>query len=236
MKLYIIRHADPDYEKGTITDYGHKEAAALAKRLDYQGVDAIYSSPMQRAIDTMKYTAKIVHKEPRIENWMQELSWMKKGSGEYKNPWDVPAELLLSQEPFPNHDNWHTFSAYAGNSIDNNFKRLKEDSDRFIGSLGYVRKGKVYECLQPNQDKVAVFCHAGFGLTWLAHLLQIPLTIAWSGFWLAPSSVTTIIFDQRSESVAMPRCIGLGDVSHLYESGLPTRPRGMHDNLKRELG
>lgn len=65
----------------------------------------------------------------------------------------------------------------------------------------------------------------------LAHLLEIPVTLMWSGFWLAPSSVTTILFDERSPGIAVPRCIGLGDVSHLYESGLPVKQRGIIANF-----
>ena len=78
---------------------------------------------------------------------------------------------------------------------------------------------------------MAVFCHGGFGLTWLAHLLEIPLSLVWSGFWMPPSSVTTILFDERSQEWATPRCIGFGDVSHLYEAGLPVRPRGIIANF-----
>ena len=32
MRLYIIRHADPDYPNRTITEKGHLEAQSLAKR------------------------------------------------------------------------------------------------------------------------------------------------------------------------------------------------------------
>lgn len=32
MRLYIIRHAEPDYENDTITAEGHKQAEALAKK------------------------------------------------------------------------------------------------------------------------------------------------------------------------------------------------------------
>lgn len=37
---------------------------------------------------------------------------------------------------------------------------------------------------------------------------------------LAPSSVTTVLFEERTKDYAVPRCIGLGDISHLYASGL----------------
>ncbi|MCA1595762.1 MAG: histidine phosphatase family protein, partial [Chloroflexi bacterium] len=57
MRLYIIRHADPDYPNNTITEDGHKEARALADRLAAEKLDRIYCSPMGRAIDTARYTA-----------------------------------------------------------------------------------------------------------------------------------------------------------------------------------
>jgi hypothetical protein len=71
-------------------------------------------------------------------------------------------------------------------------------------------------------------------VTWLAHLLDLPLTLVWSGFWLAPSSVTTILFDERSTVWATPRCLGVGDVSHLYAAGLPVQPAGITANVDEQ--
>lgn len=69
---------------------------------------------------------------------------------------------------------------------------------------------------------VAVFCHGGFGLTWLARLLQMPVSQVWSSFYLAPSSVTTVLFDERSLNKAVPRAISVGETGHLYAAGLKT--------------
>ena len=66
---------------------------------------------------------------------------------------------------------------------------------------------------------------------WLAHLLEIPLSLVWVGFWLPPSSVPTVLFEERSSKRAAPRCIGLGDVAHLYAAGSPVRPRGSKGNV-----
>jgi probable phosphoglycerate mutase len=35
------------------------------------------------------------------------------------------------------------------------------------------------------------------------------------------------LFDERSPEWAVPRCIGLGDVSHLYAAELPVQARGI---------
>lgn len=227
MRLYIIRHGDPDYEKGTITEHGHKEAEALSKRLASYGIDKIYSSPMNRAIHTMDYTKNLLKIEPTVHDWMEELQWVDKNTG---SPWNVPGEIILNQGSFPSHENWHHLSEYKGLDLKDKFETLKMNSDNFIEGLGYKRDGQKYKCLQHNEDSIAIFCHGGFGLAWLSHLLNIPLTLVWAGFWLAPSSVTTVIFEKRSEDYAVPRCLGLGDTSHLYEAGLPIRSRGILAN------
>ncbi len=54
----------------------------------------------------------------------------------------------------------------------------------------------------------------------------------WAGFWHAPTAVTTILFDERSEKWAVPRALCVGDTSHLYAAGLPVRPRGIIANYE----
>jgi len=73
MRLYIIRHADPDYANNTITPAGQAEGGALAAHIQTLGVDEIYSSPQGRAIDTARYTTDLLNQPIRIEPWLQEL-------------------------------------------------------------------------------------------------------------------------------------------------------------------
>lgn len=233
MRLYIIRHADPDYPNNTITPGGHLEAQALAKRMASHGLDRIYVSPMGRAMDTMRYTSELLGIEPNVEEWTQELSLkLEETPWGRLSHWDLPGEVIRSQDPLPTHHTWQELDYYRQTAAPDTFQRLKDCSDEFLARQGFERDGGKYRILRENnRDRVAVFCHGGFGLTWLAHLLEIPLTLMWSGFWLPPSSVTTILFDERSPGWATPRCIGLGDVSHLYEAGLPVKPRGIIANF-----
>lgn len=231
MRLYLIRHADPDYPNKTITERGHAEARALATRLVGEKLDRIYSSPLGRAVDTMRYTADLLAlpREPVIEDWTQEMvipavhmdAWGKAAV------WDLPGEVIRGRERPPSYDDWHTLPYVGETPIAALFEELKAASDAFLARHGYEREGGRYRCVQPNRERIAVFCHGGFGLAWLAHLLEIPLALMWSGFWLAPSSVTTILLEQRSEQWAVPRCVGMGDVSHLYAAGLSISPRGI---------
>lgn len=235
MKLFIIRHADPDYPNKTITPDGHLEAQALAKRMVKLGLDRIYCSPRGRALHTMQYTADALNMKATILDWTQELDSLsfKAVSPWYIDvAWEIPGEVLLNQKTLPSHHDWYTQSDLKALNAKEVFEDLIQHSDEFLKTLGLERQGTRYQIVRPNVEKVAVFCHGGFGVTWLAHLLQIPLTIMWAGFWLAPASVTTILFDKRSPEWATPRCIGLGDTSHLYEAGLEIKPRGIKGNFE----
>ena len=230
MRLYIIRHADPDYPNNTITEAGHREAQALAKRLTTMGVDRLYSSPLCRARHTMQYTADLLEMEATVEDWTQELSGLETESPEWGRLgiWDLPGEVYRAGEEHPAHDTWHALPPLAGSPAPAKLAALADASDAFMARHGYQREGRRYRVVRSNRERLAVFCHGAFGLSWLAHLLEIPLPLAWSGFWLPPSSVTTILMEERSADWAVPRCLGLGDVSHLYEAGLPVSPRGIY--------
>lgn len=232
MRLYIIRHAEPDYENDTITPEGRFEAKALAERLSKHGLDRIYCSPLGRARHTMEYTSQLLGIEPVIEEWTEEIDLTVE-----QPPWgrllfcDVPGEIIRSNDQYMDNKTWHKKEPFNSTEFQVKFESLKKYSDDFISRQGYERDGGCYRCLMPNRDKIAVFCHAGFGLTWLAHLLGVCPTLMWAGFWLPPSSVTTVLFDERSNEWAVPRCIGLGDISHLYKAQLSVKACGIKANF-----
>ena len=226
MRLYIIRHADPDYEKGTITEHGHLESAALAQRMQYECIDQIYCSTMQRAIDTMSYTQKCTGIEPIMCDWMREVEWADT-IDDYTNPWDLPGDLLLNEPDLPNEENWTRNPFFDGEYVSRDLKTRIHAMEQFLSQLGYERDGKHFIETKENHTKVAMFCHAGFGNAMISYLLNIPLTLQWAGFWLAPTSVTTILFSKRNGRIVVPRCIALGDTSHLYKNELTIKPRGL---------
>lgn len=229
MRLYIIRHAEPDYPNNTITEQGHREAKALADRMAGERLDRIYSSPLGRAMDTMRCTSEHFPCVPAIEDWTRELSIPAVDMDQWGKMaiWNLPGEIIRGRETFPTHDDWLDIESYGGPGVRSLFEELKAGSDAFLARHGYERVGGRYRCVQPNRERIAVFCHGGFGLAWLAHLLEIPLPLVWSGFFLAPSSVTTVLMEQRSDEWAVPRCFGLSDVSHLHIAGLPVSTSGV---------
>lgn len=234
MRLYLIRHGDPDYENDCLTEKGHKEARALAKRLAAHGLDRIYVSPQRRAKETMLYTAELLGMEYQVELWTREL-WPEFA---IESPWgrimtmDIPGEYFREKDEMPGCESWRQDQYLHNETIARTYDHISRQSDAFFKALGYERAGRRYRILSANTEQVAVFCHAGFGLTWLSQLLELPMSSVYSGFWLAPTSVTTILFEERSKEWAVPKCIGLGDVSHLYEAGLPVSFRGLYANYR----
>ncbi|HEV8604463.1 MAG TPA: histidine phosphatase family protein [Tepidisphaeraceae bacterium] len=234
MRLYIIRHADPDYERDNLTPAGHLEARALSERMERIAPTHIYSSPMGRAKATMQYSAERLGMQGIVEDWMAELSDCRLTLEPWGRlvMWDIPGEIIRAKAPYATQENWHELSCLSVPNFRERFEKLKGNSDEFISRHGYGREGGLYRPVRPNRDRIAVFCHGGFGLCWLAHLLEIPLPLMFAGFFLHPSSVTTILFDERSKEWAVPKCIGMGDISHLYANELPPQPSGIKANYE----
>ena len=59
MKIIIVRHGDPDYEKDSLTELGWKEAEALSERMKNIKADECYVSPLGRAKDTASLSLRL---------------------------------------------------------------------------------------------------------------------------------------------------------------------------------
>ena len=65
-------------------------------------------------------------------------------------------------------------------------------------------------------------------LSCLTGMSLIPLL---HSFIMAPSSITTMVSEERRKGEVFFRCAGLGDVSHLYASGEPVSTSGRFKEL-----
>ena len=75
MRILIIRHGDPDYEKDSLTEKGWREAALLAERISQMEVAAFYVSPLGRARDTAGLTLEKMNRKAVVCDWLQEPSF-----------------------------------------------------------------------------------------------------------------------------------------------------------------
>lgn len=72
LRILIIRHAEPDYAKDSLTEKGWREAEFLADKLEHEKIDACYLSPLGRAQDTAKVT--LAHRaKAKTLGWLREF-------------------------------------------------------------------------------------------------------------------------------------------------------------------
>ena len=218
MRLYIIRHADPDYANDTITELGRRQAEVLGERLERIQLDHLYSSPMGRARATAAATEKRKGMAATVLSWTRECHMVYEnppGSGKKGQIWDLDGHRIRGFNPLPTDQTWNSLPPMDNPEYGRILEEIGQHSDQFLAGHGYVREGGVYRVERSHTEAMAVFCHGGFGLNWLSHLLAIAPPIMWAGFFLHPTSITTILFDERGDGMATPRCMGLGDVAHL---------------------
>lgn len=227
MLLFIIRHGDPIYDPDSLTKKGHWQAQALGKRLAMHGLDRIFSSPMIRAQQTAQPTCDLLHKTAQIEDWMSEDTLWKESAIQREDgvtTWPFHAldnTVFRSEENYALGEEWINMPCFHRMKENGAYDRIVRCSDDFLARLGYRREGHVYRIEKASEERVAAFCHQGFGTTWLSHLLQIPPHLFWSSFDLSHTGVTVLEFANRPNGLTAPKCLCLSDLSHLYGEGLP---------------
>lgn len=228
MRILIIRHADPEYSIDNLTDDGKKQAQALANRLA-SGLEGklthIYSSPLGRAQATAAPTSAATGIPVSIEPWTRELNfWPPLPGGNELASWDLGGATIEKRDALSVGNQWSEgFRSTFLPEVSEKYADLQAASDAFIGRHGYERIGAGrYRAQKANRDIIAVFCHGGFGAAWLAHLLHIPLASAFAALYLAPSSLSTVLFDERGVDAVSPRALSISDTGHLYAQGLAT--------------
>ena len=230
MILYIIRHGDPIYNPDSLTPKGHLQAKALAKRFLVGGLDKIYSSPMIRAQQTAQPTAELLGLPIEIEPWTEELAaakdfFVEKRKSDGKRNWifGVNPTYFRNNESIKYFDNWYEapfFKDHPEKDFKGGFERIQKASDEFLARNGYERDGVVYNVIRPNDEKIAVFCHAGFGSIWISHLLGLPPHLAWGNIYMPCTSVATFEFTNYENGLTLPGLRQMADLSHLYNEGL----------------
>lgn len=217
MLLYIIRHADPNYENDTITEFGRQEADALAEWLKDKRIDKIYTSPLGRAIDTARPTLEAKRMTHEILPWTQErMHYME---SHLMKPNSVCSYGVSVQKGV------HDFKDFMETDRMKTIENMQKCSDDFFASLGFKREGLFYKIEAYNDDVIAVFCHGGFGCAWISHLLGVGAGMMFPCISLNTSSVTTFEFCNEETGYTRPILRRLGEITHIYNAGLRVNTR-----------
>ncbi len=223
MRILLIRHADPDYENDSLTDAGWREAECLADRLEKEKIDFFYVSPLGRARDTASVTLQRFGRDAEVLDWLREFDpqiWRPDDREKRHICWDWLPEDMSGDGLLYSADGWLDSAVMREGGVREEYERVCRGLDGLLAEHGYVREGRFYRAVRPNHDTLALFCHFGVGCVLLSHLISCSPMVLWHGLCAAPSSVTTLLTEERREGVASFRAWGYGDVSHLYAKGV----------------
>lgn len=224
MRILLIRHGDPDYEKDSLTEKGWREAELLADRLEKETLDHIYVSPMGRARDTAAETLRRLRREAEVCDWLREFQcqiWRPDDDTQRHISWDWLPQDHAADPDLDHADRWFENPAMAEADMKREYDWVTGSFDGLLDRHGYVRDGRVYRAERPNHETVALFCHFGVGCVLLSRLMNVSPMVLWHGLCAAPTSVTTVMTEERRRGVAQFRVTEYGDVSHLKLRGEP---------------
>ena len=221
MKLLIIRHGDPDYSIDSLTPTGWKEAQLLADRLCQLDVKAFYCSPLGRARDTASLTLQRLGRDATVLPWLQEFAAkVRKPNRDTDSvAWDWLPQDWTQDPRFFDLNQWTQPDAFVKANMDREANNVFTGVDALLAEHGYIRENNYYRADRPNEDTIVLFCHFGVSCVILSHLLHISPMLLWHGTCAAPSSVTSIVTEERRKGIAYFRMNAFGDTSHLYAAG-----------------
>ena len=221
MRLLFIRHGEPDYEKDSLTEKGFREAEHLADYLKDVRIDRCYVSPLGRAKDTAAPTLSKKQMQAVECDWLQEFpaKVIRPDKGYPINCWDFLPQDWTGVNEYYDKDLWAKTKLMEEGNVFQEYAHVTTEFDALLARHGYVREGNIYRVSRANRDTLAFFCHFALECVLLGHLIGASPMVLWHGFCAAPSSVTTVMTDERRKGAASFRVSRFGDVSHLYVKG-----------------
>jgi probable phosphoglycerate mutase len=193
MELIIVRHALPlrvERETGAadpeLSTEGHLQAEALGKYLAHESIDAIYSSPLARALQTATPLANHLNLAIREEDGVAEWD---RNSSEY-----IPMEEMRAA----NHPKWQAMM--RGEWVSD------EDQDGFykrvLGAFDSIIEAHRSEC-------VVVVCHGGVINYYISHILGMPSTQFFYPHYTSIHRIKAVSGGRRS-------LVALNETAHLH--------------------
>ncbi|MCR4749253.1 MAG: histidine phosphatase family protein [Lachnospiraceae bacterium] len=220
MRLLIVRHGDPDYENDALTSQGRLEAEALSERMKNIKADECYVSPLGRAKETAETSLK------KMNMKAEELEWLREFAPKVNRPqklgvaWDwLPQDWTNMPYAF-DFDRWTQYPALEEAGVQKERDWVYAEFSAFLERHGYKKEGKIFKVLEPNSDTIVLFCHFGLECILLSYLLNLSPFVLWHSTIAAPTSVTTVVTEERREGIAQFRMLAFGDTSHLYAAGI----------------
>ena len=198
MELLLIRHALPERVEGSsgpadpgLTDAGRRQAELLAEYLASERIDAVYTSPMRRAVETAAPLGDRLGVAPAV---VDEVAEYDRHSTDY-----VPIEELKAE----GDPRFHDPGLLAGLDPPHVF------AERVVGAVEQV-------VTEHPGGSAAVVCHGGVINAYLASVLG--LAVEPPGFFYPNyTSIHRVAATRTGER----SILAINETSHLRHTGLP---------------
>jgi probable phosphoglycerate mutase len=186
-KFLLIRHAT-NYTVGkriagrmpgvNLNKEGKDQANQLAKRLRHLPISFIYSSPLERAIETAQPLAQLLSKEVIINEDFLEINF-----GDWTN---LTIEELEKDKTFQLYNSFRSFTNIPGGEL------MVEAQTRVV-------KGLQKLCIKHPDQTVAIFSHGDLVKAAVAYYAGIPLDM-FLRLEINPASVSIInVFEETAQ-------------------------------------
>ena len=231
MILFYIRHGEPIYDPDSLTPLGRRQAEAVARRLALFGVDRVFTSSSNRAIETSRPLCDIlrIKPEPALD-WINEsYAWnelsVEDKAGHRHWCYDDERQLAAFSDPSVRAlgERWYEHRAFDGfPSFGEAVRRMRENAFPLLSSLGYAREESRagFKVVRDNPERIALFAHEGAGLLFLSTILDIPYPLFAPAFSMEHTGMTAVEFTDRG-GWCVPRVLQLSCDAHLYRDALP---------------
>lgn len=199
-RLYLIRHGETEWNRGgryqgwtdiALSEEGQWQAKLLAKRFEYMPLDAIYASPLKRAIATAEPIAKQKGLPIILDEHFKEINF-----GEWEG--HTVAELTEKYGK-PYTDFFENPFAHSMPG-EGSFHKVAERSMAGFEEIMKKHRGQ----------RVAIVAHGGLLRVFMITLLGLDLTM-YRRMWLTNTSISMVDINEDDNKFLMT----LNDKAHL---------------------
>jgi probable phosphoglycerate mutase len=213
IQLFLIRHGHTDWADKklagwlpgvSLNDLGRQQAAALVERLAPVKLDAIYSSPLQRTLETAAPLARA--RDLRVIR-LPDLGEVKYGDWQGQ-----PLSRLVKKKEWAVVQHAPSLARFP------NGESLREMQSRAVAGIERI-------AAEHARGAVAVFSHGDVIKAIVAHFIGMPLD-AFQRLSIAPASLTVLGLGRFGA-----RLLRLNDTGPLAPASLDGRRRGSPHGL-----
>jgi len=201
MDIYLVRHGQTEWDEerrmqgrknSDLTAMGREDSKYLAKELSHTEFSQIYSSPLERAMETARYIMV-----GRTQEIIPFEAFKEMNFGEWEGMVDREVKSRYPEDHFDFMNRPNLFKPLGGES----FEELRERVEKGLDDLIATAVG----------DRILVVTHTFVIKTILSIVHDYPVDDFWNTTFLKSTSLTVLRVDDEGKIEAIVE----GDVSHL---------------------